>query len=86
MRDTQSRSSPIRPRWLVGRMPKRPCSISARGWSVPAAATGRPLWWRAGPRGPPMLGTIEMELPKAQPGERSRLQRQAEFIRELLTT
>jgi hypothetical protein len=33
-----------------------------------------------------MLETIEMALSKPQPGERSRLQRQAELIRELLTT
>jgi hypothetical protein len=32
---------------------------------------------------PRMLQAIEMELPKAEPGERSRLRKRAELIREL---
>jgi hypothetical protein len=31
-------SSPIRPRWLPGTAPQRPCSIGAGGWSVPTRA------------------------------------------------
>ena len=33
---------------------------------------------------PRMLAAIEAELPKAEPGERSRLQKRAELIRGLL--
>ena len=40
------KSSPIPPRWLLGTAPKRLCSIGASGWSVPAAAASRPIWWR----------------------------------------
>ena len=34
---------------------------------------------------PRMLAAIEAELPKAQPDERSRLQKRGELIRELLS-
>ena len=43
-KDAGIRSSPILPRWLLGGAPKRPCSVDASGWSVPAAAAGRSIW------------------------------------------
>jgi hypothetical protein len=46
-KDCRHQVSPIPPRSPPGVAPKRPCSISASGWSVLAAAAGRPIWWRA---------------------------------------
>jgi hypothetical protein len=34
------RPSSIPPRWLLDAVPKHPCSVGSRGWSVPGAAAG----------------------------------------------
>ena len=39
------RSTPTPARWLLATALKRPCSIGASGWSVPAEAAGGSIWW-----------------------------------------